>query len=207
MMSNARGFTLIEMAIVIGVIGLIAGMIFLSGGTLFNSSKTAKTISIIQEIGEAINQFKTTYKAYPGDLDITGANEIPNVHLSCMDGNNDENIGSPNALESTCVVEHLFRAGLIKADGVDGAGRKLIESPFNGEVAVMHPSHSVASAVNWGRYVPVIVQINNLTCDVIDEIDRKIDDGSSDDGRARAIASDETEQISCSAGSTLVVAL
>lgn len=207
MTKNSQGFTLIELAIVVAVIGLIAGMIFMSGGTLFNSSKTAKTISIINDLGEAVSQFRSTYKGLPGDLKITAANEIPNVHASCKDGDNDEIIeGAPSA-ESSCVIEHLFRAGLIKADGADINGKKIVQSPFGGSISVMHPSQSVANGVNWHRHVPVVVQITGLPCDVIEEIDRKIDDDKLDDGHARVIDEDGDEQAACTDGSVLVIAL
>lgn len=183
-MSENNGFTLVELAVVLTVIGLIASMIFVSGGSLFQSGKTAKTISIINNLSEAVSQFRETYKALPGDMAITS--EIPNVSSGCQAGNNDEIINSD---ESKCVVEHLFRAGLIKADGADDHNRKTISSPFNSEIRVIiiNPKEfDETSGIKWYRYVPVVAVIPDLPCDVVKEIDRKIDDDKLDDGIARA---------------------
>jgi prepilin-type N-terminal cleavage/methylation domain-containing protein len=210
MTRKVKGFTLIELAIVVAIIGLIAGTIFVSGGALFKSSKTAKTISIINELSEGILQFKNTYKGLPGDLLVNG--ELESVHDDCKSGganagNNDERILGNERL---CVIEHLSRAGLIKSDGISDDGLRLIKSPFGGvepTIRISHPSASEASTVSWGRFVPVVVAILGLPCDVIEEIDRKIDDGILNDGRARSIRSDGSNQSTCSEGSTLVVAL
>lgn len=208
MAKRSKGFTLIELAIVITIIGLIAGVIFVSGGTLFQSSKTAKTISIINELSEGILQFKNTYKGLPGDLLVNG--ELSGVNATCQTGgsNAGNNNGVIDATESACVIEHLFRAGLTKSDDVDATGRKVIVSPFTplvGSVRVMHPSVSGASA--WPRNVPVVAVISGLPCDVIEEIDRKIDDDKLDDGHARVIDADGDEQAVCTDGSFLVIAL
>src|SRR5690606_19734817 len=110
MAKRSKGFTLIELAIVITIIGLIAGIIFVSGGTLFQSSKTAKTISIINELSEGILQFKNTYKALPGDLLVNG--ELESVHDDCKSGgaNSGNNYERILGNERLCVIEHLSRA-------------------------------------------------------------------------------------------------
>lgn len=200
-MTKAKGFTLIELAIVVAIIGLIAGTIFISGGTLFKSSKTAKTIAVINDLGEAIRQFKATYKAFPGDLSVTN-DEIPGITEDCANGDNNEVI---SAAESKCVIEHLFRAGLIKSDGVDDDGLKIIRSPFSGpndSITIISPGSDL-----WSRYVPVAVRIKGLPCDVIHEIDRMIDDDKLDDGLALTVDADGAVQSACSEGSVLVVAL
>lgn len=203
MAKRSKGFTLIELAIVITIIGLIAGIIFVSGGTLFQSSKTAKTISIINELSEGIMQFKNTYKGLPGDLLVNG--ELSGVNATCQTGgsNAGNNNGVIDATESACVIEHLFRAGLTKSDDVDAAGRKVLVSPFTplvGSVRVMHPSVSGASA--WPRNVSVVVVISGLPCDVVQEIDRKIDDNDLEDGRSQAIDADG-DPYTCASGSTV----
>lgn len=201
MADRSKGFTLIELAIVITIIGLIAGVIFVSGGTLFQSSKTAKTISIINELSEGILQFKNTYKSLPGDLLVDG--ELSNVDPTCRTGgaNAGDNNGVIDATESVCVIEHLYRAGLTKSDDVDAAGRKALVSPFTplvGSVRVMHPS--VSNATAWPRNVSVVAEITGLPCEVVQEIDRKIDDNDLEDGRSQAIDADG-DAYSCAAGS------
>jgi prepilin-type N-terminal cleavage/methylation domain-containing protein len=203
MAKRSKGFTLIELAIVLTIIGLIAGVIFVSGGKLFQSSKTAKTISIINELSEGILQFKNTYKGLPGDLLVDG--ELSGVNATCRTGgsNAGDNNGVIDANESDCVIEHLFRAGLTKSDDVDAAGRKVLVSPFTplvNSVRVMHPSVSGASA--WPRNVPVVAVISGLPCDVVQEIDRKIDDNDLEDGRSQAIDADG-DPYTCASGSTV----
>mgnify|MGYP003394259337 CR=1 FL=1 len=77
-----RGFTLIELSIVLVIIGLIAGSI-LAGRDLI---RIAEIRRIIREVGEfkvAVNTFKVKYNAIPGDF--SNAEEVWGSDVSCPD--------------------------------------------------------------------------------------------------------------------------
>ncbi len=64
--ADKRGFTLIELSIVLVIIGLIIGGI-LMGNTLIKSAEIRGQISDIQKLDTAINTFKLKYNCLPGD--------------------------------------------------------------------------------------------------------------------------------------------
>lgn len=75
-MKRAPGFTLLEIAIVLTIIGLIVGGIF-AGKNLIRSAALRTTIEEIHLYTNVVQQFKDTYGQYPGDFtqatDLWGA--------------------------------------------------------------------------------------------------------------------------------------
>ncbi len=65
-MRRQRGFTLIELAIVLVIIGLILGMVF-KGRQLIDSAKVKSTAAQYNKILAAINIFYDRYGFFPGD--------------------------------------------------------------------------------------------------------------------------------------------
>lgn len=65
--NKQAGFTLVEMAIVITIIGLIIGGI-LAGQDLIQSARVRATISQISTLDTNINAFYSKYDAVPGDM-------------------------------------------------------------------------------------------------------------------------------------------
>jgi prepilin-type N-terminal cleavage/methylation domain-containing protein len=67
-----KGFTLIELSIVILVIGILVGGVVL-GGKIVEQSKFSKFVNEFQTVSTAITIFKDTYSAYPGDFNGYGS--------------------------------------------------------------------------------------------------------------------------------------
>lgn len=61
------GFTLVEMAIVLVIIGLLAGGV-LVGQSLIEQTRIQKTVSEINTFKSAVNTFQIKYSGLPGDL-------------------------------------------------------------------------------------------------------------------------------------------
>jgi prepilin-type N-terminal cleavage/methylation domain-containing protein len=62
-----RGFTLIELSIVLVIIGLVLGGI-LVGRDMINSAEVRATIGQIEKYNSAVNTFRSKYNGLPGDL-------------------------------------------------------------------------------------------------------------------------------------------
>lgn len=82
----SKGFTLVELSIVLVIIGLlIAGVLI--GQSLINSSKISAQIKQIQQIDIAVSNFKTKFKQIPADCSIC-KHQAPSG-----EGNNNKIIG------------------------------------------------------------------------------------------------------------------
>jgi prepilin-type N-terminal cleavage/methylation domain-containing protein len=102
------GFTLIELAIVLMVIGLIAGAIF-KGQDLLESARVRSVLNDVNRFRLAINMYQETYGALPGDdtkASIHFGASIPN-------GNGD---GIIRDQEKTYFWQHLNKAGQLSND-------------------------------------------------------------------------------------------
>lgn len=118
--SSQRGFTLVEMAISIVIIGLLVGAVVVGRG-MIRDSELQGVISHVTQYTEATDQFKTKYGALPGDMpnatDFWGTN--PNCGMGeagtdtqTCNGGGDERIDSGQ--EYYLFWQHLAVAGVIK---------------------------------------------------------------------------------------------
>jgi prepilin-type N-terminal cleavage/methylation domain-containing protein len=71
-LKKQNGFTLIELAIVIVIIGLLVAGV-LQGQSLIQSSRINSTVSKVQNYNAAVNTFKGKYNALPGDIQNPGS--------------------------------------------------------------------------------------------------------------------------------------
>lgn len=160
------GFTLIELAIAITVIGLLMAGVLMGSSVLIEKSRVASLLSKIKDLGAASRDFKSRYGYFPGDMPKAGTYITADGGLStgCVNAGNGNGMVD-TALESTCAFEHLVKSGLLSKVEHDSAGY-FIGSGFEGggRVSLWHDTANEN-----------VVRITLLPCNVALELDRKLD--------------------------------
>lgn len=188
-MNKSKGFTLIEISIVLVIIGLILGTVLLRSGSVIGGAKTTDTIALIKDLTAAINDFRNRYHYLPGDIP-KAADDISEISTDCNFVTSTTNIGDGKIdatpagakSETDCVAEHLVKAGLIKgsASGI-----------FSQNNASSTPDVLVTARRATGlNQLPATVlneiQLTNQPCETAKAIDSKLDDGDFTTGNIRA---------------------
>ena len=174
---HQSGFTLIEIAIVLAIIGLLLGGI-LKGQELITQGRIRNVSNDMQSMTAAINLYQGRYLALPGD--DAGAAARWSTAPVAASGNGDGVIaGTYNSTTATDESRqfwlHLRRAGLV-----------------GGAVNDNNPPNAVGgiTGVQNGAYgLPgIVVCTNNLPAVIAQAIDTQFDDGASNTGSVRAAA-------------------
>jgi len=192
MLRGENGFTLIEIAIVLVIIGLLLGGV-LKGQELITSARVRNLIAQEDGVKAAFFGFQDRYRALPGDYPgaLASAN-IPNV-AATLGGNGDGQIlNTAGANEQTIAWVHLSHAGFLTGsydmatatDAVSASNTPInsynaflqIIYDNNYSVVVGDPAASSRHNLKTGNQVPV---------EVMTEVDRKIDDANPGRGSFR----------------------
>ncbi len=183
-MNKSKGFTLIEIAIVLVIIGLLLGGL-LKGQELITGARVRNLISQQDGIKTAFFGFQDRFRALPGDYAAADTN-INCGAAVCPNGDGNGRIEGPNGAgtqEGILAWTHLSAAGFLNGSYTTVAKPAtlftLTSSPVNpygvylellwdnnyGNAAVpTPPKHNLKT----GNQIPV---------DILAEIDRKVDDG------------------------------
>lgn len=190
-MRKQSGFTLIEIAIVLVIIGLLLGGV-LKGQELITSARVRNIISQQDGIKAAYFGFQDRFRAIPGDYPGAQANaNIPDVAIA-LGGNGNGLLEQPNgagANESTLAWMHLSHAGFITGNYTMTAVADApadINTPSNPYNALLQIIHDANYAIVTGD-TPATPRLNVKTGNqvpvaIMAEIDRKVDDGNAGRG-------------------------
>lgn len=119
--NQIKGFTLVELAIVLVIIGLITGGV-LAGQSLIKASRISSVAAQLQKYQSAYNKYKDQYGAVPGDhssaYDYWGS-DCASTAAACNGDGNRQIVGS--GTESLMFFRHLWLAEMIdeKLTGVN----------------------------------------------------------------------------------------
>lgn len=166
-----RGFSLIEMAVVLVIVGALLGGV-LSARSIIRNAQTQDRIKSLNDIVAATHHFKEKFGMWPGDF----TNATASISgLVCANGNGNGQINT--AAETTCATESLIRSGLLRGDAA------LPISVGETQFSLTSPALSGVAGLP-GHWVNV-VSVQNLNCDSAIQIDRSVDDGNVNTGNFR----------------------
>jgi len=193
MHNRQAGFTLIEIAIVLVIIGLLLGGV-LKGQELITSARVRNLISTQDGIKAAYFGFQDRYRALPGDY--SGANafaNIPNMVGATFGGNGDGRIiDAGGANEQTLAWMHLSNAGFLTGAYRMAAINEAVSTtntpsnPYNAFMQIVHDN--VYSIVTGDPAVTVRLNVkmgNQIPVEIMTEVDRKVDDANAGRGTLR----------------------
>ncbi len=172
MKRHAHGFTLIEIAIVLVIIGLLLGGV-LKGQELITGARVRNLISQQDGIKAAYFGFLDRYRALPGDY----AQATANITGATVNGNGNGQIEA--AAEEVAVWEHLSRAGFINGSYTAAASYSTTSAPTNPYSMFLVLRNDAVYEQGTGTTTRHNLKTGNqIPADILAEMDRKVDDGN-----------------------------
>jgi len=186
--STQAGFTLVEIAIVLVIIGLLLGGI-LKGQEMINQARIKNAINDFNGITVAVTSYQDRYRALPGDdpnADTRWTTQAP----AKGDGNGtvgglyNDTTTAPNTAngESRLFWQHLRIAGFVPGQTVvPGA----LQQPVNAASGIIGVQNAVNPGVGLG-FTGLTVCSSNIPDKVASAVDTQMDDSNSQTGQVRA---------------------
>ncbi len=193
-----RGFTLVEIAIVLVIIGLLLGGI-LKGQELINNAKVRAIADRQNSLKVAWFSFIDRYAALPGDYG-QASTYIPQAE----NGNGD---GLLTTAESVQAFQQLASSGYLRCSQCTGdtdtdvkpSGLNSLTNNYGGVMSIWNdghhyhvrgsqaltPANGTADAITGPPPLPPRLQVHTgprIPSNIISEVDRKIDDGNANTG-------------------------
>ncbi len=186
-MKNAqRGFTLVEIAIVLVIIGLLLGGI-LKGQEMITQAKIKNVIADFSGISAAYHGYQDRYRAIPGD-DPNAATRWTTPTAATAGNGNGVVAGTYNNGGAACAAtveacswwDHLRRAGFVSGSGV--------AQPFNAVTGLIGvQTGDGAGAAILGGFSGLVMCSANLPDKIAIAVDTQMDDGVPNAGTVRGI--------------------
>lgn len=182
----STGFTLVEIALVLVVIGLILGGV-MKGQALIDTARVRSLMTDVTGIRSAWYSFQDRYRSLPGDF----ANAPVQIDSAAIPGNGNGKID--DGQERAGVWHQLALAGFISgnynglqastgtANDVDCADNTCPRNPYSGyyKISFGAQAQNAAGPANeffTGDQIPV---------NILEQMDTRLDDGNASSGRFR----------------------
>jgi prepilin-type N-terminal cleavage/methylation domain-containing protein len=179
------GFTLVETAIVLVIIGLLIAAV-LQGQELIRSARVRSLIGEQDAVSAAVLGFQDRYRALPGDYN--DASSTIACSPACASGNGNGRIEEVGAVpEYILVWTHLAAAGFLNgsfnaASGTPSpAADNTPTNAFGGYLQVIFDANWGHSGNSTPRHN--VKTGNQIPVELVADIDRKTDDGLPTSGR------------------------
>lgn len=192
------GFTLVEIAIVLVIIGLLIGGV-LKGQEMITQGRIKNAIIDFSGVTAAYYAYLDRYKALPGDDSQANARWGANILPANSSGNGDGVVNSTyNATGTTTLVEsqlfwmHLRAAGLVTGSAtspkqpVNSSGGIIGVQTGNGPAAGTAPSGVLKTATGDTGLAGLMICSSGLPDRVAAAVDTQLDDGVTNTGSIRA---------------------
>ncbi len=174
MKKREKGFTLVELAIVMVIIGLLIGAV-LKGQAMIDDAKGKRLLNDMQGIGAATFTYLDRYSAYPGD-DSTN-----HGWAGVAVGNGNGQVTGNNSNDSTETHEAwqaLRYAGLLSGDPAATGAAHLPKNPFGGNYQFQNR--------NFGTGTRLSITATSVSGSIAELFDIKHDDGVNNTGTVQA---------------------
>jgi prepilin-type N-terminal cleavage/methylation domain-containing protein len=188
------GFTLVEIAIVLVIIGLLLGGI-LKGQEMITQAKIKNVMADFSGVSAAYHGYQDRYRAIPGDDPNAAARWAVAPAAVAGNGNgvvagtyNNGGAGCTTAVEACSWWDHLRKAGFVSGNGPT--------QPFNaltGLIGVQTGDGAAATgptllnAAGGNGFVGLLMCSANLPDKIAIAVDTQMDDGTSNLGTVRAL--------------------
>jgi prepilin-type N-terminal cleavage/methylation domain-containing protein len=173
------GFTLVEIAIVLVIIGLLLGGI-LKGQEMITQAKIKNVINDFNGITAAVNSYRDRYRTLPGD--DKGA--VARWGAGTTDGNGDGVIAGKYSAIGGPVESQLFWQHLRLAGFVPGGGYEQPRNSTSGIIGVQ--TGDAAGNPALGAFSSLIMCTTSIPDKVAGAVDTQMDDGLPNSGQVRA---------------------
>jgi prepilin-type N-terminal cleavage/methylation domain-containing protein len=199
-MKRQQGFTLVEIAIVLVIIGLLLGGI-LKGQEMITQAKIKNVIADISGVSAAMYGYQDRYRALPGDDKLATRWAGVTVPGTAGDGIIEGSYVGAATVEAMLFWDHLRRAGFVSG----GSGATNPFNAVNGKVGVQTSDGSAPGSVTFkagvlsdGAVAPATPTVftslllcsANLPDKIAISVDAQMDDGDGKKGNVRAAKQD-----------------
>jgi prepilin-type N-terminal cleavage/methylation domain-containing protein len=208
MKRTQAGFTLIELAIVLVIIGLLLGGV-LKGQELINSAKAKSIASDFKNAQIFIYGYQDKFKALPGD-DAGVVAHVGNTATLATTGGTVGNARIEGVWNSTTITDesalfwqHVRLAGFATGPTATTDANYFPRNSDNGRIGVQSMSTFTTISGMTGLYV---VCSENIAGRLVKQIDINLDDGNTETGSLRAIVATTGTGASTSPVATTAIA-